>query len=135
MHVGCLFQTFLHRIFFFFNIVACSTVLTQFVYFQINTGFTEEFLLVTNPESSGSPPLRAPPPVPVSVASPILTSLSKSQSLHSQHFQELSVDDIEDFEDEDAEEEIDSLKSSRRNPKDVSDLVVGLPSFETGNYV
>ncbi|KAJ8648655.1 hypothetical protein MRB53_001678 [Persea americana] len=99
---------------------------------SIYTGFTEEFFLVTNPESSGSPPTRVAPPVPVSLSSPILTSLSKSQSLHSPQFQELSVDDIEDFEDEDVEEEIDSLRVSRRNPNDVSDLLLRLPSFETG---
>lgn len=89
--------------------------------------------MVTNPESSGSPPTRAPPHVPVSLSTPILTSLSKSQSLHSPQFQELSVDDIEDFEDEDVEEEIDSLRVSRRNPNDASDLLLRLPSFETGS--
>lgn len=40
-----------------------------------NTGSANEFFLVTNPESSGSPPKRAPPPIPASAPSsiPILT--------------------------------------------------------------
>ncbi|KAF8403659.1 hypothetical protein HHK36_011763 [Tetracentron sinense] len=97
-----------------------------------NTGSTDEFFVVTNPESSGSPPRRAPPPIPVYTPSPIMPSLSKSQSLHSTQLQELSVDDIDDFEDEDDEEEVDSLRISRRNPNDASDLVLGLPPLATG---
>lgn len=63
-----------------------------------------------------------------------MSSLSKSQSLNSTEVQELSVDDIEDFEDDDDAEEVDSLRVSRRNPNDAADLVLGLPSFTTGNH-
>ncbi|XP_072998980.1 protein unc-13 homolog isoform X2 [Typha latifolia] len=101
-----------------------------------NTGSTEEFFLVTKPESSGSPPVRAPPQVPVRMpspvpmlSSPVMTSLSKSQSLHSPDDQELTVDDIEDFDDD---EEVDSLRVSRRQINDVSDLSLLVPPFETG---
>ncbi|XP_010271764.1 PREDICTED: uncharacterized protein LOC104607768 [Nelumbo nucifera] len=97
-----------------------------------NTGSTDEFFLVTNPDYSGSPPRRAPPPIPIYTPSPIMSSLSKSQSLHSTHLQELSVDDIEDFEDDDDDEEVSSLRTSRRNPINAGDLVLGLPSFATG---
>ena len=43
------------------------------------------------------------------------------------------MDDTEDFEDDDDLEEVNSLKISRRNPNDVGDLVLKLPSFATGN--
>ena len=39
--------------------------------FQNNTGSVNEFFLVTSPESSGSPPKRAPPPIPALAPSPI----------------------------------------------------------------
>ncbi|XP_059652029.1 protein unc-13 homolog isoform X2 [Cornus florida] len=114
-----------------------------------NTGSTDEFFLVTNPESSGSPPKRAPPvpvftplSVPVFTPSPVPSlmqssiesndsNLSKSQSLNSRQVQELSVDDIDDFEDDDFDE-ADSRRISRRIPNDASDLLVHLPSFATG---
>ncbi|XP_024962977.1 protein unc-13 homolog isoform X1 [Cynara cardunculus var. scolymus] len=113
---------------------------------HINAGSGGEFFLATNPESSGSPPRRAPPVVPFVAPSPIMpdTSLpfeateedepamiSKSQSNLGQ-VQDLTVDDIEDFEDDDDLEEINSLRYSRRTMSDTSDLVVGLPSFATG---
>uniref|UniRef100_A0A5B7C2I2 MHD1 domain-containing protein n=1 Tax=Davidia involucrata TaxID=16924 RepID=A0A5B7C2I2_DAVIN len=97
-----------------------------------NTGSMDEFFLVTIPESSGSPPKRAPPPIPVFTPSPIMSNLSKSQSLNSTQVQELSVDDIDDFEDDDDLEEVDSRRISRRIPNDATDLVLGLPSFATG---
>ncbi|XP_019185195.1 PREDICTED: uncharacterized protein LOC109180165 [Ipomoea nil] len=110
-----------------------------------NAGATTEFFLATNPESSGSPPRRAPPPVPVATPLPILPTLSteepldsmsveeqsplsKSQSLTSQ-VRELTVDDIDDFDDLD---EVDSHRYSRRVLNDATDLVPGLPSFATG---
>lgn len=113
-------------------------------------GSTDEFFLATNPDLSGSPPKRAPPPVPVFTPSPIMPSLSKSVSLISTHeeeslesthveeslnstqVQELSVDDIEDFEDDDDLEEVESRRTSRRVPNDASDLAPGLSSFATG---
>lgn len=98
---------------------------------MINTGPVEEFYLVTKPESSGSAPTRMPPPIPVTTPSPILTSLSKSESLHSPPEQELTVDDIEDFED-DEEEEVDSFRIARKQPNNASDLSLRLPSFATG---
>ncbi|XVF82445.1 hypothetical protein PTKIN_Ptkin16aG0048700 [Pterospermum kingtungense] len=106
-------------------------------------GFAGEFFLVTNPELSGSPPRRAPPPIPVSASLPTPLSLvfapssamspiSRSESFDSTQVQELTVDDIEDFEDDDDLEEVNSLKISRWNPNDVGDLVLKLPSFATG---
>ncbi|CAN6443323.1 unnamed protein product [Victoria cruziana] len=99
----------------------------------MKAGSTEEFFLLTRPESSGSPPSRAPPPVPVHmVPSPIATNLTKSQSLHSPSVQELTVDDIEDFDDEDEEDGInEQLKVVRRQRNDASDLTFELPPFLT----
>ncbi|XWS65459.1 hypothetical protein CRYUN_Cryun05aG0114500 [Craigia yunnanensis] len=111
---------------------------------QMNSGGSAgEFFLVTNPEFSGSPPRRAPPPIPASVSlptpsapvfapSPVVSTVSRSESFDSTQVQELTVDDIEDFEDDDDLEEVNSLKISRRNPNDVGDLVLKLPSFATG---
>ncbi|XP_058079105.1 protein unc-13 homolog [Magnolia sinica] len=96
-----------------------------------HTRSVDEFFLVTNPESSGSPPTRTPPPVTV-FQPPIVTSLSKSQSLQSAQVQELSVDDIDDFTDEDDEEEVESHMVSRHRPNNANDPVLGLPSFATG---
>ncbi|XP_052193240.1 protein unc-13 homolog isoform X4 [Diospyros lotus] len=115
-----------------------------------NMGSADEFFLATNPESSGSPPKRAPPPIPVFTASPIVPSLLNSESLssvpvedslgsmhaeesrNSTQVQDLSVDDIDDFEDDDGLEEVESCMKSRRVLNDASDLVLGLPSFATG---
>ncbi|CAN4108508.1 unnamed protein product [Withania somnifera] len=114
-----------------------------------NAGSTDEFFLATNPELSGSPPRRLPPPVPISTPSPILatlsasepvdtepfeemSSLSKSQSLSSTQQQELTVDDIDDFDDEDDDlDEVDSRRYSRRVLNDAADLFLGLPAFAT----
>ncbi|KAI0531427.1 hypothetical protein KFK09_000982 [Dendrobium nobile] len=96
-----------------------------------NLGSMEEFFLITKPESSGSAPSRAPPSIPVPISPPILNNLAKSESFHSQHEEEeLTVDDIDDFEDDD--DDIDNAISSRRQSKDFSDLMLGLPSFSTG---
>lgn len=114
-----------------------------------NTGSVDEFFLVTKPETSGSPPKRAPPPVPISAPNPVfapspvvsLASVAKSESFNSTEVQELTdsnevreltVDDIEDFEDDDDLEVVDSVRMSRRNPNDAADLVPKLPSFSTG---
>lgn len=114
-----------------------------------NAGSVDEFFLATNLESSGSPPKRAPPPVPTTESLPILpnlstslsldstqdeelSGLSKTQSLNSSKLQELTVDDIEDFEDGDYLEEVISRRYSRRGLNDASDITVGLPSFATG---
>ena len=86
---------------------------------------TTNFSLVTNPGTSGSPPRRAPPPVPGVAISPSLSSLSKYG---------LSVDDIEDFEDEDDMEEADRQRIPRRTPSGSADLVPVLPPFATGKY-
>ncbi|KAL8192241.1 hypothetical protein R6Q57_027908 [Mikania cordata] len=116
---------------------------------HMNSGSEGEFFLATNPESSGSPPRRAPPAVPFVVPSPIMTDLtsslpfdateeeepamlSKSQSINSGQDRNLTVDDIDDFEDEDDLEELTSRRYSRRSLNDAADLVVGLPSFATG---
>ncbi|KAK9024007.1 hypothetical protein V6N11_004191 [Hibiscus sabdariffa] len=111
---------------------------------QMNSGDSAgEFYLVTNPEFSGSPPRRAPPPIPVAIStptpsapvfapSPVVSTVSRSESFDSTQVQELTVDDIEDFEDDDDLEEVNSLKISRRNPNDVGDLILKLPSFATG---
>ncbi|PON53330.1 hypothetical protein PanWU01x14_203370 [Parasponia andersonii] len=123
-----------------------------------NTGSVGEFFLVTNPESSGSPPRRAPPSVPEftpspvftpppvlvpppvlassipdeEASSPVVSSVSKSQSFNPAQVQELTIDDIEDFEDDDDVEEVNDIRTSRRNRNDATDLAVGLPSFVTG---
>ncbi|KAF9688798.1 hypothetical protein SADUNF_Sadunf01G0025600 [Salix dunnii] len=114
-----------------------------------NTGPVDEFFLVTKPETSGSPPKRAPPPVPISAPNPVfapspvvsLASVAKSESFNSTEVRELTestevreltVDDIEDFEDEDDLEVVDSVRLSRHNPNDAADLVPKLPSFSTG---
>ncbi|KAL2529388.1 hypothetical protein Fot_21989 [Forsythia ovata] len=103
---------------------------------------------VLNCAKKGSPPRRAPPHVPIAVASPILptlsisepldtevveevSSLSKSQSLNSSQVQELTVDDIDEFEDDDPDE-VDTQRYSRRVLNDASDVVLGLPSLATG---
>ncbi|XP_061997215.1 protein unc-13 homolog [Rosa rugosa] len=115
-----------------------------------NSGSTGEYFLVTNPESYGSPPKRAPPPVPdytplpVLVPPPVITpsipdldsspvasNVSQSESFNSTQVRELTVDDIEDFEDDDLDE-TDSLRISRRIRNDAADLALGLPSFKTG---
>ncbi|KAL5570574.1 hypothetical protein UlMin_027149 [Ulmus minor] len=121
-----------------------------------NTGSAGEFFLVTDNESSGSPPKRAPPPVPEFMpppaytptpvltpppdltppvadiaSSPVASSVSKSMSFNSTQVRELTIDDIEDFDDDDVEE-VDNIRSSRRNRNDATDLALGLPSFVTG---
>ncbi|XP_019056334.1 PREDICTED: uncharacterized protein LOC104799323 isoform X2 [Tarenaya hassleriana] len=105
----------------------------------------DEFFLVTNPESSGSPPKRPPPPLPVltSLSSPIITNpefcespnlppVTRSESIESPQAQELTVDDIEDFEDDDDIEEVNNIRISRRTANDAADFVLKLPSFATG---
>lgn len=108
-------------------------------------GSTDEFFLVTNPESSGSPPKRSPPsvpvwtpspvvaPSPVFAPSPVVSSVSRSESFDSTQNQELTVDDIEDFDDDDDIEEVNSIRVSRRNPIGAADLLLKLPTFGTGN--
>ncbi|KAF7824749.1 protein unc-13-like protein [Senna tora] len=110
-----------------------------------DTGSVGEFYLVTDPETSGSPPKRAPPPIPVSTplpvsvstpppvyaSSPIVSSGSRSESFDSTQEKELTVDDIEDFEDDGDAEEVQNYRS-RRTLNDASDLAVRLPSFSTG---
>nr|KJB60294.1 hypothetical protein B456_009G298800 [Gossypium raimondii] len=72
------------------------------------------------------------PSAPVFAPSPVVSTVSRSESFDSTQVQELTVDDIEDFEDDDDLEEVNSLKISRRNPNDVGDLMLKLPSFATG---
>ncbi|PKA58487.1 hypothetical protein AXF42_Ash008774 [Apostasia shenzhenica] len=94
-------------------------------------GSTEEFFLITNPQSSGSAPPRAPPPVPIPTSAPILNDITNSESFHSHHEdEELTVDDIDDFEEDG--EEINTLKGSKRQSHDANDILLGLPSFSTG---
>ncbi|XP_010097920.2 uncharacterized protein LOC21392690 [Morus notabilis] len=110
-----------------------------------NTGSVGEFFLVTDPKVSGSPPKRAPPPLPAilsptsdltpiaDVASlPAVSNVSKSESFNSTQVQELTVDDIEDFDDDDNIEEVINIRMSRRNRNDATDIAVKLPSFVTG---
>lgn len=126
--------------------------------FQNSTGSTDEFFLTTNPESSGSPPKRAPPPVPASIplnpfsdppgavstqigpdATPppayAASTVSRSDSFNSTQERELTVDDIEDFEDDYDLEEVNNRRLSRRNKNDAADLVLKLPPFATGNNI
>lgn len=117
--------------------------------FQNNSGSGDEFFLVTDLDSSGSPPKRAPPPVPAFTTTPVYTppaviapppipapsltetNVSRSESFESSQARELTVDDIEDFED-DEDVEVNSVRMSRRNPNDAADLALKLPSFSTG---
>ncbi|QCD85658.1 Mammalian uncoordinated homology 13 [Vigna unguiculata] len=109
-----------------------------------DTGSVGEFYLVTDPESSGSPPRRPPPTVPVSAVppvavsipsvfppSPILSSVSRSESFDTTQEKELTVDDIEDFEDDDVASVVEGVRASR-TLNDASDLAVKLPAFSTG---
>lgn len=102
--------------------------------------------MVTDPESSGSPPRRPPPTVPVSTVSPvavatphvfppspIVSNLSRSESFDTTQEKELTVDDIEDFEDDDDASVIEGFRA-KRTLNDASDLAVKLPSFSTGDY-
>lgn len=113
--------------------------------FQNSVGTADEFFLATNPESSGSPPKRAPPPIPILTSSfsaiasnpewcesPSAPPLMRSESIDSPQAQELTVDDIEDFEDDDDSEEVGNFRISRRTVNDAADLVPKLPSFATG---
>lgn len=102
--------------------------------------------MVTDPESSGSPPKRPPPPVPITAVPPIAVStpphafppssiasnLSRSESLDSAQERELTVDDIEDFDDDDDISTVEGLRA-KRTLNDASDLAVKLPSFSTGD--
>lgn len=114
-----------------------------------NSGSGDEFFLVTDLDSSGSPPKRAPPPAPAFTPPPVYTppaviapppmptpsltetNVSRSESFESSQTRELTVDDIEDFED-DEDVEVNSVRMSRRNPNDAADLALKLPSFSTG---
>lgn len=110
-----------------------------------DTGSVGEFYLVTDPESSGSPPKRAPPPVPISAVppiavstpppayptSPVASNISRSESLDSAQERELTVDDIEDFEDDNDTSMVEGLRA-KRTLNDASDLAVKLPPFSTG---
>ncbi|CAN1797977.1 Protein unc-13 homolog [Linum perenne] len=116
---------------------------------QMNsTSSADEFFSVTDPVFSGSPPRRAPPPIPVSApvsmaaaAAPVfapspdasLSSVAKSESFISVEEHELTVDDIEDFEDDDLDaEEFAGSRVVRRSQNDASDLASKLPTFATG---
>lgn len=113
---------------------------------------------MTNTESSGSPPRRAPPcvpaftsppirsflsssaplepsPVPDFASSPVRSTVTRSESFSSQQVQELTVDDIEDFEDDEDFDEASSFRVSRRNISDAAELVPSLPPFATGKMV
>ncbi|KAL9298303.1 hypothetical protein ACSQ67_024199 [Phaseolus vulgaris] len=107
-----------------------------------DTGSVGEFYLVTDPESSGSPPRRPPPTVPVPAVShvavstppvfppsPIASNVSRSESFDTT--KELTVDDIEDFEDDDDVSVVEGFRA-KRTLNDASDLAVKLPSFSTG---
>uniref|UniRef100_A0A0A0KWZ4 MHD1 domain-containing protein n=1 Tax=Cucumis sativus TaxID=3659 RepID=A0A0A0KWZ4_CUCSA len=114
-----------------------------------NSGSGDEFFLVTDLDSSGSPPKRAPPPAPAFTPPPVYTppaviapppmatpslierNVSRSESFESSQARELTVDDIDDFED-DEDVEVNSVRMSRRNPNDPADLALKLPSFSSG---
>ncbi|KAG4957674.1 hypothetical protein JHK85_044054 [Glycine max] len=110
-----------------------------------DTGSVGEFYLVTDPESSGSPPRRPPPTVPIPAVppvavstpppvfppSPIVSNVSRSESFDSTQEKELTVDDIEDFEDDDDVAVVEGFRA-KRTLNDASDLAVKLPSFSTG---
>lgn len=125
--------------FCFFQLLACLHCSIRYdlmsFFDQSNIGPEKEFFLVTNPESSGSPPSRAPPSIPVATSSCIVSNVSQPESFEPPHDQELTVDDIDDFEDDEEEEEVDSLRNSRPQPSDVGDISPRLPLFATGNLI
>lgn len=132
--------TFLYLFTFFFHFLEKK---------KNKAGPADEFFLVTDLVSSGSPPRREPPVVPIIMPSSILPSLAtaethgsiedeelmsltKSQSLNSAQVQELTVDDIDGFDEDEDFEEVDTQRYSRRVLNDSADLALGLPSFATG---
>jgi len=92
------------------------------------------YLLVSNPELSGPPPQRRPPPIAVSTPTKSATNLPKTHSpLYSTPSQQFSVEDeIDDFEDEDEDEDSIAECVSRHRFNDITDLVLELPSFQSG---
>lgn len=92
-----------------------------------------KYLLVSNPELSGPPPQRRPPPLAVSTPTKS-TNLPKINSpLYSTPSQQFSVEeDIDDFEDEDEDEDSQAECVSRRQFSDITDLVLELPTFKSG---
>ncbi|KAJ7533708.1 hypothetical protein O6H91_13G060800 [Diphasiastrum complanatum] len=98
----------------------------------VNSGLGDVYFLVTNPEMSGPPPARIPPPLALTAPVPIATVLSKSLSLQSAQSQAGLVDDeIDDFEDGQDEDEP-TAEITRRQLNDASDLILSLPPFATG---
>jgi hypothetical protein len=140
-HIYCIFCVHLLSYNAVTNLFGICLFHFTFILIQSETGTTEEFFLVTRPEQSGSPPARAPPPIPAVTelpipspvpSAPILPVLSKSQSFLSQTAdeRELTIDDLEDFED-DEDDEVSSARA-RRQHNDATDLSLLLPPFTTG---
>ncbi|PWA87525.1 hypothetical protein CTI12_AA129120 [Artemisia annua] len=99
--------------------VDLDQVSVDFVLNSVKKETEGEFFLATNPESSGSPPRRAPPVVPFEVPSRI------TQDIPPNPFDEAEEDEPEP-------DELTTRRYSRRTINDTADLVVGLPSFATG---
>lgn len=91
------------------------------------------YLLVSNPELSGPPPQRRPPPIAVSTPTHSTTKLPKTHSpLYTTPSQQFSMEEEIDFEDEDEDEDSTADCVARRRLSDATDLVLELPSFKSG---
>lgn len=97
---------------------------------QSGTKLGEVYYLVTNPDLSGPSPTRPPPGKgSVGTTTPLALTYKSSFSLQSTPSRRLDgYDDIDEFEDDD-----ELPQKSNRALNDISDFVLDLPPFATGN--
>lgn len=98
---------------------------------QSETKLGEIYYLVTNPDLSGPAPSRPPPRKGSEPATPPALSYKKSFSLQSTPSKRVDMDDeLDDDEDDD-----ELPQKSQRALNDISNFVLDLPPFATGNFV